>query len=130
MFKFSDRIWNFLYKPKFWVLFQFLLFVLLFVIGSIRGNNFSHDVRLILEFLIMFAAVIVGFPLGVFYLYDNNFKFLTLFITSAYYIFFALFLFRILPRKTILTRIVAVSLLLFMVLSFAGCSRVINFFYT
>lgn len=118
-------------QRRFWFSLQLSLIALLNVIGHIRLKN---DLKMIFvsrfgESLFGFAGTLIGFPLGIFTDFipriSDTLLGMFIFYAVAYYAAFFLLVSYISSHKKH-WRVVAVFLLAFMALSFAGCSRVVE----
>ncbi len=116
-------------KRWFWINFQFLLIIVLNVIGHIQaGNSFNQIFHKLGAMFWMLVVTIIGFPSGIFFFFIKELRDLPILpqITAAIYYPLFLFLVWYITKQKRNWRLIAIGLIIFMVLSFIGCSKVIE----
>ena len=123
-------------KWRFWLSFQFLLIILLNIIGHVReGNTFDRIFGSRLgEAFVGFIGTILGFPSGIYFLFTDDTKlmntwlhgrFIAYILPAIYYPIFFLSVWYITKQKRN-WKLITIGLILFMILSFGGCSRIVE----
>lgn len=127
-------------KWRCWLGFQFLLIFIINIIGHVRQGNtlgeiFGSDLPFTLFGLFI---TILGFPSGIYFFFTSgdledirlsstwlNGRFIGIIWPAIYYpIFF--FLIRHITKQKRNWKLIAIGLILFMILSFAGLSRIVE----
>lgn len=127
-----NNIWEKVTKWKFWLLLQSSLIIILYIIGNIRAGNAIDKIfgERALEALVGFIATIIAFPLGFYFLFtDQNPKSNNpLLVFGTAIIFYTLFFILVwyITKKKKYYKIIATVLFLFIIISFGGCSRIIE----
>ncbi len=121
---------------RFWLGLQFLLIFVLNIIGHVREKNALHLIfgSRLGEALIGLIGTILGFPSGIYFFFTTDTRlantwlhgaFIAYTLPAIYYTLFLLCIWYITKQKRN-WKIVATILTLFMILSFGGCSRVVE----
>ena len=132
----KERIFKIIDQRRFWFSFQLSLIFLLNIVGHIREGNTPQRIfgSRLGEAFLGFVGTILGFPSGMYFLFTDQTRglskgplslFIAYIIPAIYYSAFFFSVIYIAKHKKY-WRIVAICLLIFMLLSFAGCSRVVE----
>jgi hypothetical protein len=119
-------------KWRFWIGFQFLLIIILNIIGHLREGNglieiFGYGSGMTLA---GFIGTILGFPLGIYFLLVVRARLIDVgvwiyVLPAIYYPLFFTLVWYITKQKR-KWKFLAIILILFMLLSFGGCSKVVE----
>ncbi|MFC1722725.1 hypothetical protein ACFL0V_01170 [Nanoarchaeota archaeon] len=134
----NDRLktfWKIVTNWKFLLSLQSALIILLYIIGNIRSfeENSKIFISRIPEAIVNLVGTILGFPSGIYFLFTTKRIFaggitgalVAYLVPLVYYSLFIVGLVYIAKKKKYFKKI-ALVLFIFMLLSFAGCSRVIE----
>lgn len=130
-----NKFYNLLSKWRFYVSLQFLFIALLNIIGHVRAESSIHRIfeSHFVETVMFFVVTIIAFPSGILALLSlganpaHVFGQLIFFIIPA--IYYPLFIYTLwyIAHQRKNWRKYALALLIFMLLSFGGCSTYIEF---
>jgi len=127
----KEKFFKLVSKWRFWLSFQFLLIFVLNIIGHLREGNTLDRIfgSRLGEAFIGFIGTVLGFPSGIYFFFTDDTKihgtFITYVLPAIYYPLFFILVWYITKQKRN-WKLIALGLILFMFLSFGGCSRVVE----
>lgn len=128
----KEKIFSLFRKWPFWIGLQASLIFLLNIVGNVRAENTLHALSRNLGAMFgNFLFTFLGFPSGIYFLFHDSrvpgiLQVFFAYLLPLFYYSVFLFLVSYITKEKKHWKWMAIGLLVFMLLSFGGCARVID----